>query len=91
MLAVIVRFIFADAGRWLKRRRAFVLDSVNCAVCGKRLKRNVIEPLLWDAHATIKYLGQEYFLCCPQCLEAFECNPSKYAHPEGQSGELDAP
>lgn len=68
-----------------------MLDSVNCAVCGKRLKRNVLEPLLWDAHATIKYLGQTYFLCCPRCQEAFESNPSRYASQEGRSGDLDSP
>lgn len=68
-----------------------MLDTVNCAVCGKRLKRNLVEPLLWDAHATIEFLGQTYFLCCPQCQEAFESDPAKYARQGGRSSELDAP
>lgn len=62
-------------------------DSVHCKVCGKRIGRNVVEPLFFDAYATVEYRGQTCYLCCPECQRVFEANPSEYVQEQSSSGD----
>jgi len=44
-------------------------------VCGRNLNKQ-------KAHIAVDYEGQTYYLCCPQCQQAFEAAPKRYARPE---------
>ena len=62
--------------------------SVHCAVCGKEIKHNVVEPLLWEAHAVVEYDGHTHYLCCPGCKKTFDANPSEYVGEQDSSDDL---
>ncbi len=65
-------------------------ESVYCAVCGKEIKHNVVEPLLWDVYAVVEYEGQAYYLCCPGCKRAFDENPTEYVVEQDSSDDPEA-
>ena len=39
------------------------------------------------AAATVEHMGKTYYFCSPGCKAAFEKDPHKYAHGEGESHE----
>jgi YHS domain-containing protein len=46
-------------------------DRVVCPVMGKKIDKS-------KAAAVREYKGQTYYLCCQQCIDAFDKDPEKY-------------